>query len=66
MPTQSFQSLDLAELLERLADMLQGLDAALERVEQGEHEAMNADYQQRVADERKHRTGRYPKVSRDA
>jgi hypothetical protein len=65
MPTQSFQSLDLAELLERLADILQRLDAALERSEQGERERMNAAYQQGVADERKRRTGRDPKVSRD-
>jgi hypothetical protein len=65
MPTQSFQSLDLAELVERLADLLQRLDVALERVERGERDRFNAAYRQGVEDERKHRTGRDPKVEND-
>ena len=62
MPAQSFQSLDMAELLERLADLLQRLDVALERVEQGERDRINAAYRQGIEDERKHRTGVDTKV----
>jgi hypothetical protein len=65
MPTQSFQSLDQAELLDRLADLLRRLEVALGRVEQGERDRINAAYRQGVADERKHRTGRDPKVADD-
>jgi hypothetical protein len=65
MPTQSFQSLDLADLVERLEDLLQRLDLALERAEQGERDLINAAYRQGVQDERKARTGRDPKVEND-
>jgi hypothetical protein len=69
MPAQSFQSLDLADLLERLEDLLQRLDrldVALERAEQRQRDRINAAYREGVEDERKHRTGVDPKVARDA
>jgi hypothetical protein len=68
MPTQSFQSLDLADLLGRLEDLLQRLDrleVALERAEQRHRDRINAAYRLGVEDERKHRTGRDPKVQQD-
>jgi hypothetical protein len=67
MPTQSFQSLDLADLLGRLEDLLQRLDrleVALEPGEQRQRDRINAAYRQGVEDERKHRTGRDSKVER--
>jgi hypothetical protein len=65
MPTQSFQSLDLADLAERLEDLVRRLDVVLEHAEQRERDGINAAYRQGVADERKHRTGRDPKVVDD-
>ena len=65
MPAQSFQSLDLADLVERLEDLLQRLDVALDALEQGERDRINAAYKQGVEDERKHRTGHDPKVGDD-
>jgi hypothetical protein len=65
MPSSSFQSLDLADLLVRLEDLLQRLDVALELVEQGERERVNAAYRQGVIGERKARTGHDPKVADD-
>ena len=65
MPTQSFQSLDLADLVDRLEDLVRRLDVVLKLAEERERDRINAAYRQGVEDERKHRTGRDPKVADD-
>ena len=64
MPTQSFQRLDLADLVDRLEDLVRRLDVVLELAEERERDRINAAYRQGVEDERKHRTGRDPKVAK--
>jgi len=65
MPTQSFQRLDLADLVDRLEDLVRRLDVVLELAEERERDRINAAYRQGVEDERKHRTGHDPKVAHD-
>jgi hypothetical protein len=59
---KTLDQIDTEEFLRRLIE----LDERLDRLEQAFADKLNKSYQQGVADERKSRTGKDPKVEDDA